>query len=114
MLDAASDLKLVVVALAGALAQVWRGSPSQARLTQALKHIRVGDFDRIACRVGELCRDARTSDPIDAAVVLNALGSTSIIFTSDLQAIRHLLFALPESDGSRISVVPPQLLDPDR
>jgi hypothetical protein len=104
-LDAAADLSLDVVAPAGAVAQVWRGTPKQARLARALKHMRLGEFERNARQAGELCRDARTSDPIDAAVVLNAAGAASVIVTSDLPDIRRLVRALPEADSSRISVV---------
>lgn len=46
--DAAADASLDVVAPAGALAQVWRGTANQARLGQALEKARVGQFDAIA------------------------------------------------------------------
>ena len=98
-------MSLDVVAPAGVVAQVWRGTARQARLAQALKHMRLGEFERIARQAGELCRDARTSDPIDAAVVLNAAGAASVIVTSDLPDIRRLVRALPAADASRISVV---------
>ena len=104
-LGAASEESVDVVVPAGALAQVWRGSPNQARLAQALKHTRLGPFDRIARDAGELCRAARTSDPIDAAVALNAVGATSVIVTSDVPDIRRLIRALPVAAGSEISIV---------
>lgn len=104
-LDAAADASLDVVVPAGALAQVWRGTANQARLGQALKKTRVGEFDGIARTAGELCQVAHTSDPIDAAVVLNATGTTSVIITSDLKDIRRLVRALPGDLGSTITTL---------
>lgn len=106
-LRAASDLSLDVVAPAGAVAQVWRGAPTQARLAQALKFVRLGAFDRFARRAGELCSEASTADPVDATVVLNAVGAMSVIVTSDLPDIRRLVRALPAADASGISVMRP-------
>jgi hypothetical protein len=104
-LEVAASVGLDVVVPAGALAQVWRATPRQARLGQALKHTRLGSFDAVARQAGELCRLARTSDPIDAAVVLNATGAVSIISTSDPVDIRRLVRALPEIERSRISIL---------
>lgn len=105
-LDAAADASLEVVVPSGALAQVWRGTPNQARLSQALKQTRLGEFDTIARAAGELCHAASTSDPIDAAVVLNAMGTTSVIVTSDPKDIRKLVRTLPEELGATISILP--------
>jgi hypothetical protein len=104
-LEAASAATLDVVVPVGALAQVWRGTSRQARLSQALAKTRAGEFDAIARAAGELCRAARSSDPIDAAVVLNAIGATSVIVTSDPNDIRRLIRSLPQAVGSRIAVV---------
>lgn len=104
-LDAAANESLEVVVPVGALAQVWRGTPNQARLSQALKKIRPGQFDTIARLAGELCHAAGTSDPIDAAVVLNATGTTTVIATSDPKDIRRLVRSLPPEVGSTISVL---------
>lgn len=104
-LDVASDLSLDVVVPAGALAQVWRGRPNQARLARAVKDMRLGTFDALARQAGELCQMTRTSDPIDAAVVLNAVGAESVIVTSDAADIRRLVRALSRDLGSRISIV---------
>lgn len=104
-LDAAADASLDVVVPAGALAQVWRGTPNQARLSQALKKTRRGEFDDIARTAGELCHAARTEDPIEAAVVLNARGTTSVIATSDPKDIRQLVRALPKEIGSSITIL---------
>jgi len=105
-LDAAADASLEVVVPSGALAQVWRGTPNQARLSQALKKTRLGEFDAIARAAGELCHAARTSDPIDAAVVLNAMGTTSVIITSDGKDIRKLVRTLPQELAATITILP--------
>lgn len=104
-LDVAAEASLDVVVPAGALAQVWRGTANQARLGQALKKARGGPFDASARRAGELCHSARSADPIDAAVVLNATGTTSVIATSDPKDIRQLIRALPGQLGSAITVL---------
>lgn len=104
-LDAAAKATLDVVVPVGALAEVWRGTPNQARLSQALNKTRAGEFDAIARASGELCHAARSSDPIDAAVVLNAASVTSVIVTSDPTDIRQLIGALPGDLGSTISIV---------
>jgi hypothetical protein len=104
-LDAAAAASLDVVVPAGALAQVWRGSPNQARLSQALRKTRLGDFDTVARAAGVLCHAAHSADPIDAAVVLNATGTTSVIVTSDPKDIRRLVGALPREIGSTITIL---------
>jgi monomeric isocitrate dehydrogenase len=103
-LEAAADASLEVVVPPGALAQVWRGTANQARLNQALKKTRLGEFDDVARAAGELCHAARTADPIDADVVLNATGTTSVIVTSDPNDIRRLVRALPKELGSAITI----------
>jgi hypothetical protein len=104
-LEAAAEAALDVVVPVGALAQVWRGTPRQARLSQALAKTRAGAFDAIARAAGELCQAAGSSDPIDASVVLNATGVSSVILTSDPNDIRQLLRALPRDVASKLSVV---------
>jgi len=104
-LDAAAEATIDVVVPVGALAQVWRGTPNQARLSQALAKTRAGAFDAIARTVGELCHAAHRSDPIDAAVALNAAGAISVIATSDLNDIRQLVRALPRDLGSTITII---------
>jgi rRNA-processing protein FCF1 len=104
-LAAAADASLDVVVPAGALAQMWRGTANQARLGQALKNTRVGEFDAIARLAGELCHVSRTSNPIDAAVVLNASGTTSVIATSDPTDIRRVIRSLPADTASRIAIL---------
>lgn len=66
---------------------------------------RVGPFGAIARRSGELYHSAHSADPIDAAVVLNATGTTSVIATSDPKDMRQLIRALPSQEGSAITVL---------
>jgi hypothetical protein len=104
-LEAAAEANLDVVVPAGALAQVWRGTANQARLSQALHTMRLGPFDAVARSAGELCRAAGSSDPIDAAVVLNATGTTAAIVTSDVTDIRRLVRSLPGETRSSIAII---------
>lgn len=104
-LEAAAEGSLEVVVPAGALAQVWRGTSNQARLSQALNKMRRGQFDAVARASGELCHASGTTDPIDAAVVLNATGTTSAIVTSDPNDIRRLVRALPRESRSNITII---------
>ncbi|MEZ5133635.1 MAG: hypothetical protein R2699_00870 [Acidimicrobiales bacterium] len=60
-LGAAAEATVDIVVPVGALAQVWRGTPNQARLSQALAKTRAGAFDAIAALAGELTRHAARS-----------------------------------------------------
>ena len=104
-LEAAAEASMEVVVPSGALAQVWRGTTNQARLSQAFKTTRFGEFDAVSRAAGELCHAARTSDPIDAAVVINATGTTSVIVTSDPNDIRRLVRALPRELRSTVTIL---------
>jgi hypothetical protein len=74
------------------LAQVWRGTPTQARLAAALKHCVVAPFDPSAQAVGRLCGLARTHDIVDAHVAIVAAGSAAL-YTSDPADMKRLLAA---------------------
>lgn len=102
---AAADASVDVVVPPAALAQVWRGTANQARLAQALKRTRLGAFDDVARAAGELCHAAGTTDPIDASVVLDALGTTSVIATTDPSDIRRLVRSLGGGVESEITVL---------
>lgn len=93
-----------VVVPNGVLAQVWRETPRQARLAQALAKTTPGSFDLVAKASGELCRVAGTADPIDASVALAAAGTECVIYTDDLSDIRRLVRSLPPAEGTRITV----------
>jgi hypothetical protein len=72
------------------LAQVWRGTTSQALLSRALQHVVLAPFDPMARRVGELCGRARTEDICDAHVALVA-AACDVVYTSDPRDLQHLL-----------------------
>ena len=79
----------------GVVGQVWRrGGPRQALLARALAwvHVRALD-DALGRRAGALLVDARTSDVIDAAVVLLA-NDDDVIVTSDPEDLGPLVEAL--------------------
>jgi hypothetical protein len=91
-----------VVVPSTALAQVWRGRPSQALLSRALRDCLIAPFDHLAREVGELCGRARTSDICDAHVALVAATRGRVLFTSDPGDLRRLLSVL---GGRRPAVV---------
>jgi hypothetical protein len=76
-----------------ALAQVWRGTPSQAQLSRALRHCVIASFDVLARAVGELCGLTRTSDVCDAQVAIVAASHGDVLYTSDPNDMRRLITA---------------------
>ncbi|MCY3910981.1 MAG: hypothetical protein OXF99_05675 [bacterium] len=57
----------------GVNGQVWRGTPQQARLNQALKQCRPIPLDENTARLaGQLCGRTGTTDVIDAVVAVVA------------------------------------------
>ena len=96
-----SDLKAAALAgvdvavPAAVLAQVWRGSARQARLSRALAGCEIASFDDVARAAGELCGRAGTSDVVDASVAVVAASSgVNRLYTSDPADLRHLLQTL--------------------
>lgn len=86
---------------AAVLAQAWRGGP-QADLSRLLSGCRIDSMDETAGRrAGEACGKARTSDVVDAAVVVGALGRNDLVVTSDRDDLVRIARAL----GSRLDVV---------
>jgi len=72
------------------LAQVWRDGRRQAPLARVLDAITVLPIDEsVGKRVGELLAASRTSDPIDAAVVLLARDGERVL-TSDPDDLERL------------------------
>lgn len=72
------------------LAQAWRGARN-AQLAMALRGATIEPLDEfMARRVGELCARARTSDIVDATVVISASLRGDTIVTSDPRDILHL------------------------
>jgi predicted nucleic acid-binding protein len=73
------------------VAQVWRDHRDrQAQLARLLRGVEIVSIDDdLGRRCGELLGKARTSDPIDAAVVLIATDGEPVV-TSDPDDILHL------------------------
>ena len=91
----------------GVIGQVWRGTPQQSRLNQALKQCRPIPLDENTARLaGYLCGRTGTSDVIDAVVAVVAHSALShgeaSVLTSDPEDISTLLAVL----GSTARVVP--------
>jgi len=82
---------------AGVLAQAWRGGP-QAELSRLLKGCRIEVLDEVRGRAaGQACGRARTSDVIDAAVVVGALARGDLVVTSNRRHITKIASALDAS-----------------
>lgn len=78
---------------AGVLGQVWRGSPRQVPLRALVKGptSSVAPLNEtLAEAAGVLCGRARTSDVIDASVVLVARRERAVVVTSDVDDLRRL------------------------
>lgn len=82
-----------IVVPAGVVAQVWRDGRRQARLARLLAadevEIEVLD-DRRARAAGQRCGVRRTTDIVDASVVLCARARGNRIVTSDPDDLSHL------------------------
>ncbi len=78
---------------AGVVGQAWRDGRVQVNLARFLRSEEVEIVpldDQFARACGELCGASRTSDLIDAAVVVLARGRRDPIVTSDPNDLRHL------------------------
>lgn len=98
LIDAARRFGDAVQVPACALAQVWSGHASQARLHQALKRCRTVPFDDAMARIaGRLRALSGVNDIADASAVATAALATSltavVIATSDWGDISRLLEA---------------------
>jgi len=79
---------------AGVLGQVWRGGP-QAALSRFLKGCTIEVLDEKGSRsAGRACGRSRTTDVVDATVVVGAIERGDLVVTSDPGDIRHLASAL--------------------
>jgi predicted nucleic acid-binding protein len=94
-----------VLVPSAALAQVWRGSATQARLATALDHCVIAAFDAIAREVGELCGRAGTADICDAQVAIVAATKGDVLYTSDPADMRRLLAACRAVRRGRTPVI---------
>jgi len=98
--ERALELRAPVTIPAAVLGQVWRGnSPVVARL---LASCNVENLDETAAkRAGELLAASRTSDVVDASVVVGAAARGDTILTSDPEDIARLVAVL----GKPVQVV---------
>jgi hypothetical protein len=93
LLARALELGYSLAVPAGAVGQVWRDGRRQARLARLLAshQVEVEPLDDERARAaGHLCGVMRTSDVIDASVVLCARQRSHRIVTSDPADIRKL------------------------
>ena len=80
-----------VVTSGGVVAQVWRDGSRQANLARILTGVVVDPLDDVvARRVGELLRQNRSDDPVDAHVALLVHPDDQVI-TSDEPDLKALL-----------------------
>jgi predicted membrane-bound mannosyltransferase len=78
---------------AGVVGQVWRDGRRQARLARLLgsSAVDIEPLDDIRARAaGQLCGASKTSDVIDASVVLCAKARGHAVMTSDASDMRRL------------------------
>ena len=87
------------------VAQVWRNGSRQARLARFLASVDVHPFDD-GPPVGELLARSRTSDVVDAHLVLVAARLGDSILTGDVEDLSVLVNAL-NGRGPTVHVWPP-------
>ena len=94
LIEAARRRRDRVVTSSGCVAQAWRGAgPRQALLAHLLRGTsEVGLDHRFSRKTGELCGATKTTDVVDAHVVLLALDG-DVLLTSDAGDVRRLLKA---------------------
>jgi predicted nucleic acid-binding protein len=93
LLRAALETGARLVIPAGVLAQVWRRPATQVALgalSRGATTLVVPLDQALAEAVGALCGKRKTSDVVDASVVLTARREGSAIVTSDPDDLRHL------------------------
>lgn len=82
-----------VLVPSAALAEAWRGTARQARLSTALRFCEISSFDTVARAVGELCGRTRTEDIVDAHVAIVAAKVGDALYTSDPADMKRLVVA---------------------
>ena len=93
LLREALDTGARVIIPAGVLGQVWRDPAKQVALGALSKAstTMVPSLDQVLAEaVGVLCGKRKTSDVVDASVVLTARREGAPIVTSDIDDLRHL------------------------
>jgi rRNA-processing protein FCF1 len=86
-----ADARMVIPA--GVLAQVWRDPLKQVALVALSRATTtaVVSLDQVLAEAaGILCGKRKTSDVIDASVVLIARRERAVVVTSDVEDLRHL------------------------
>jgi hypothetical protein len=93
LLARALERELAIVVPAGVIAQVWRDGRRQVRLARflAAEEVELEPLDdRRARAAGQLCGVRRTTDIVDASVVLCARARRHRIVTSDPDDLARL------------------------
>jgi hypothetical protein len=93
LLRRALERRIELVVPAGVVAQAWRSGRTQVRLARFLGSSRVqveALEDGRARAAGQLCGATKTSDIVDASVVLCARNRAHTVVTSDAVDIRRL------------------------
>jgi hypothetical protein len=93
LLRAAIAVDRRIVVPAGVVGQVFRGGPRQVALRSLLNTpiVEVPALDRVLAEAaGVLCGRSRTSDMIDASVVIHARREPSLVLTSDANDLLRL------------------------
>jgi len=106
-LRAASSSSAQLFVPTGVIGQVWRGTPQQTRLNQALKQCRPIPLDENTARLaGQMCGRTGTTDVIDAVIAVVAHNSLrygeASVLTSDPEDFSALLAVM----NSAARVVP--------
>ena len=82
---------------AAVVAQIWRGGP-QAQASRLLRGCRIEALDDgLARSVGVACARSRTSDVVDAAVVVGAVRRDDVCVVSDPADLRRVADGLARS-----------------
>jgi hypothetical protein len=93
LIDTALRLKQSVAVPAGVVAQAWRDPRRQVRIARLLNvdEVEIEPLDeQQAKRAGQLCGARKTSDVIDASVVLCAKARDHVVLTSDAEDLLRL------------------------
>jgi hypothetical protein len=93
LVQRAKDLGRSIVVPAGVLGQVWRDRRRQARIADLLagRNVVVEELTRARAQAaGELCGRSRTTDLIDASVVVAAWRNGRVVVSSDAADLRRL------------------------
>jgi hypothetical protein len=73
------------------VSQVWRNGSKQAQLSRLLRACEIEPTElETAKAAGVLCGQARSSDVVDATVMVTALAHHAVIFTSDPEDMAKL------------------------